>query len=472
MKNNQKQGVLIGLGVVLLLGVIFAYFTFRESDTSQQDSLAETLETDNPEHVLSYTQEGEVTLYHRDTDAVVERINLTDLSTGKERVIEHTLEEGEEAPVDNTFGDFLRVPHIVIKGENSWRIQESLTPERDAQTMLDLVAEANGKTKLHPIYPGQVLYYLQEKDGSSPQDVVEEVQTAKEEAPEVKREVQTAKTHPHYVYFKAKDFKSLYAYNDIENTVYRIETTGVQLSTSVVTDLDGVVSEVEDFYVASDGAITYLHDTRSQLTYTKEDTTVAIETPDMVDTFFVDDNKVYYTHGEDLTIVDVDTEASTTLTIGDTVVDYFIAEDAIYFQSLFGSGKNQNVLVKFDKEDVHVDDLTILPSNQTTIATDMQDDAILLSQLVEIDEGQGDIVKEHALLPIAPNLTKGIYVRNVPFHETNTRARDYLYVKEGDTLTIHMVTTGDAIATLTLPADSAYMPLFKTESEITNETSD
>lgn len=75
---------------------------------------------------------------------------------------ESVQKEEKKAIVPDAFKGFERVPYTVQRGDNAWSIQSSLTPEKDIETMLELVAETNGKTQLHPIYPGDNIFFLKD----------------------------------------------------------------------------------------------------------------------------------------------------------------------------------------------------------------------------------------------------------------------------------------------------------------------
>jgi hypothetical protein len=90
-------------------------------------------------------------------------------SKKQEKAVETKAKETEKAKettavVVDEFEGYIRVPHKIVAGENAWKIQSGLTPNLNIESMLQLVAKTNGKTQLHPIFAGETIYFLKEKD--------------------------------------------------------------------------------------------------------------------------------------------------------------------------------------------------------------------------------------------------------------------------------------------------------------------
>lgn len=65
-------------------------------------------------------------------------------------------------PAKATHKGYQVVEISIFPGDNSWRIQESLTPNKDVATMLREVKAVNGGQEMHPIYPGKTYKFLKE----------------------------------------------------------------------------------------------------------------------------------------------------------------------------------------------------------------------------------------------------------------------------------------------------------------------
>lgn len=78
------------------------------------------------------------------------------------KVVEKEVKEEKEVVTRDVFDGFERVPYTIQGGDNAWSIQSSLTPNENIEEMLGMVAETNQKPALHPIFPGDKIYFLKD----------------------------------------------------------------------------------------------------------------------------------------------------------------------------------------------------------------------------------------------------------------------------------------------------------------------
>ena len=103
--------------------------------------------------------------------------------------------EEKEVVVRDAFKGFERVPYTIQGGDNAWSIQSSLTPNENIEEMLKMVAETNQKPALHPIFPGDKIYFLKDavKDvASSSTEETESTEPSDTETASTDKEVKTS----------------------------------------------------------------------------------------------------------------------------------------------------------------------------------------------------------------------------------------------------------------------------------------
>jgi len=74
-------------------------------------------------------------------------------------------EELTEAEIDFIEDNFEKVKVTVSKGDTSWTIQSSLTPNYDTRQVLYLTGKLNGKS-MGNIKAGETLIFLKEREGN------------------------------------------------------------------------------------------------------------------------------------------------------------------------------------------------------------------------------------------------------------------------------------------------------------------
>ncbi|PLS18854.1 hypothetical protein CVD28_00185 [Bacillus sp. M6-12] len=145
-KSNKILSGILASSIVILGASVYSYSLF--------DSHAE-----NPSSVVEKASTKAQPVEKKDT-AKKEQVK-------KEQVVVAIPKQ------EDLFEGFVRVPHKIVAGESAWKIQNSLTPNQNIGTMLQLVSKANGNMALHPIYTGQTIYFLKEQDKSVVQATTE-----------------------------------------------------------------------------------------------------------------------------------------------------------------------------------------------------------------------------------------------------------------------------------------------------------
>lgn len=473
MSNDNKK-IMIGVGVAVLVTTgVGAYFILQNNEKDTDNPLDDQLETRTSDKLFASTKNGVVTLFDSTNGKELDEFDLKSLSTGKEIIIEEKTIIKEDKPVDkkpeevvtSEFEGFIRVPHIVVKGENSWKIQTALTPNRDTASMLKLVQKANNGRQLRLIHPGETLYYLQEKDGSSPEEVVKEVQTGeaiKEPTIEKVKIVKKVDENAVYLYSKSEDFKTLYAYNDIEESFYKISEKDKKISGELMVSVSDL-KNVKDFKVIKN-TLYVLYDNGNkvkEIQLDKKQKRKEFQLTNTAELFAVRNSSIFYTYKDQLAKIDVESSKETTILIGDNSIDYLFTEDNLYLLNSFGSKLDNSVLVKVNPSKMNVEDLVELKSNQNAILSESIDTStIIVGQISKTKNVDNTILEKEVLLPIKPsNLKKEAYVKDVPFDKNALELDGYVYeVKDGST-SIYSATNGEFVNEIDINKATSIMPL-------------
>lgn len=467
--DKNKKLLVAGLGAVAVIGV-GAYFVLQNDNDSDNGPIDVEEGKETSTKMFASTTNGVVTLFDSTNGEKLDSFDLKSLSTGKEIVVEEKPiikeekpDKKPEAPVTSEFEGFIRVPHIVVKGENSWKIQTALTPKRDTHKMLKLVQKANNGRQLSLIHPGETLYYLKEIDGSSPEDVVNEVQTGEDIVePEVEKVVKKVDENAVYLYSKSEDFKTLYAYNDIEESFYKLTEKDKKVSGELLTSISGL-KNVKDFKVVKN-TLYVLYDNGNKvkaIQLDKNKKTKEFSLTNTAELFAVRDGFIFYTFKDKLAKIDVSNAKESTILIGDNSVDYLFTEDNLYLLNKFGAKLDNSVLVKVNPSDLKVEDLVELKSNQNAILSEAVDTSmIILGQISKTKNVDNTISEKEVLLPVkAKNLKKEAYVRDVPFDKNALEIDGYVYeIKEGTT-SIYSATNGELRNKVDIKKATSIMPL-------------
>ncbi|PLS19654.1 hypothetical protein CVD28_04355 [Bacillus sp. M6-12] len=468
--KNKKRNTMIGVGVALALTVgVGTYYISQSPDKDKEPTLEDQLKETMANQLFAFTDNGVVKLYDSKNSSELDSFDLKTLATGKEVVVETkpvtpTPSKEPAKVVTEEFGDFLRVPHKVIAGENSWKIQESLTPKRDTANMLKLVAQANGKTKLHPIFPGQTLYYLKEKDGSSPEEAVKEVQTGEAIAEQkVEKVVKKVDENSVYLYSKSEDFKTLYAYSDIEQTFYSVTEKDKKIEAKVLftaTDLKGV----KDFKVTSDNKLYVVFEDGTKvrefdLSTNKQ--TKEYKLQGTSDLFAVRDGFLFYTFADKLGKIDLKNGEEQSVLLGDKSTDFVFTKDKLVILNDFGSKMDNSVLMKINPTDLKVDDLVELKSNENAILSEEVDtETVLVGQISKTTDLDKKVKKEPVVLPIKlSNLQKDLFVKKVPFDKNALEVDGFIYEVKDGTTTVYSAQNGQVSKEIDVDNATKIMPL-------------
>lgn len=452
-QRDKKRNTLIGVGAVLVLTAgVGGYYVTQSSHKSEGPTLEEQMEQKLADKLFAFTENGVVTLYDSKEGSELDKFDLKTLSTGKEVTMEVKPELTPEKPIETKpvvkeeYEGFLRVPHIVVKGENSWKIQEALTPKRDTDTMLKMVAKANGKTKLHPIFPGQTLYYLKEKDGSSPEAVIEQVETGdKFEKPSIQTVTKKVDENAVYLYHKSEDLKTLYAYNDIEKAFYSVTETKDKITAEVLLELPEIQGVNEFKIVKNKLYVLYENKTKmKEIDLSNPSETKEQPLQGTVDLFTIRDGIVYYTYKDQLSKLNMADGEHSEILLGDKSTDYVFTAEHLFVLNSFGSKLDNSVLVKVNPLDLKVEDLVELKSNENAILSEQSTTQnILMGQVVKITDLDKKVRKEQVVLPIkSSNFKKELYVKDIPFSKEAFEIDGFVYELKEDVATVYSSTNG------------------------------
>lgn len=465
-KKNKNRILGVGIVALVLTVGVGTYYVSQTPDKEREPTLDDQFKDSMATKLFAFTDNGLVTLYKSKNGKEMDSFDLKSLSTGKEIVIEKNpvvVENKPEKVITEEFEGYIRVPHKVISGENSWKIQGALTPKRDTASMLKMVAKANGKTKLHPIFPGQTLYYLKEKDGSSPEEVVKEVETG-EAIPKqvVKKTVKKVDENAVYLYSESEDYKKLYAYNEIEKTFYVVSVDGDKVNGEIIAtvpDLKGV----KDFKVVENKLYVVFEDGTKvrEINLSDNKHVKEYKLQGIADLFAVRSGFVYYTFADKLGKLDLANGEENTVLLGDKSTDYVFTKDNLYILNQFGSKLDNSTILKINPSDLKVDDLVELKSNENAILSEeMDSEKILVGQIIKITDLNKKVKKENVVLPIKlNNLQKDLFVKNVPFDKDAFEVDGFIYEVKDGTASIYSATNGERTKEIDVEKATKVMPL-------------
>jgi len=385
----------VGAGVALATALGTGWFFYGQSEPTETPGIEDQIEVAQMvKYMASYTENGVVTLYDVESETELDTFDLKTLATGKEIVIEEKVtEEPKEEPKVDVFKDFEVVPIVIKKGDNTWNLQTSLTPDRNIFHMLPLLSEVNDGKPLHPIYPNETRLFLKEKGDAVPK---EEPKTETVISKTVKKVDENAV----YIYFKDVNDKSLYAYNDIEKSVYKLTVDEGKWKAETLMSHDDF-KEAEWLYV-EDGRV-WLADkerTRIQVAEFNGKDVKTIEAKGEMSKWAVQDDTVFYTYNNRMMAYQLNGNKETDIVVGDETIDFVKVKDKFYVLNSFGKKSDNSILLQVNPSDLRVDSLMELKSDQTAILSHSESDMLYVGKIQKTKSLDGEVVEEPKVLSI------------------------------------------------------------------------
>lgn len=500
MRKKLLLVLALVISIILVVVMIFGFLGSKKKDNEpiQETSTNQTIEEVEVEESLQFitaTSNGIINLYDTNSDEVIDTFDLksfteftedkivkpTDILP-KEEPIEEPIEEPEPEPKEDNlierFKEFIKTKVIVKKGDSSWKIQQSLTPNRNISEMLKLVKEVNGGKPLHPIYPGEERIFLREDDGAIEENTsnveqepieVEEVEETEEiEEVEDVEEIQDI-TEPMRVtntkhielddstvfyYVKSDDLKALYAYNDTTKSFYKIAVSDDKINATVlVTDFD--LANIKDYRI-DDENVYILTDEDNKITYltiSKPSTRDEYVLEGNLDVWTIDDGYLYYTYSDRLGKFDFADQSQIDIDLGDKSIDIFIKDNKLYVLNNFGSKLDNSVLFKINPNDLKADDLIKLNNNENVIISKNNDGYIYVGQIHKRTSLEKEEIRTPVLAPISiVNLKEENKIKPFEYTEETMGVFDRIFVMDEDIINIYD-TKGHLIKNMTVNGD-------------------
>ncbi|MFF2531452.1 hypothetical protein ACFVS2_21330 [Brevibacillus sp. NPDC058079] len=452
MSNKKKTATIAGVGVAVVALLSVGFYFMNQSD----NNLDPKTQLEKPKiaaHALSYTTNGVVSLYDLKDGKFMGDFDLKTLSKKTEEVVEVSIPKPTTLPAPKpnpspsieTYKDFIKVPISIKKGQNAWRIQSSLTPNRNTSTMLKLVMEVNNRSSLHPIYPGEKITFLKEKD---PNQLVEKKQVEPnnpvvEEKSNVvvKKTVKVINSNPKYLYFNDIEGKALYAYSDFDKEVYTI--TEAQGKIEVKEILQNA-----QFVLADDMLVT-----KDRLLFTEKGTN-KLQIVDIKDAkkvemvelegdpthLSVQGDSLFYTFGKRLGKLSLSNGERTSVLLGDESLNLISLEDKLYILNGYGKQTTNSLLMKVNPSDLNVDDLLELKTDESAILSKGETDELYVGRVTKEKDLTGKVMKENRITPInLKTLTMEKSEWSMPFVRDSLGYESYLYMLQDGKLNVYAI---------------------------------
>lgn len=452
--SKNKSLTVVGLSV-LAAGVIAASLYYVGNSNAPIDKPKDDLLSKEviASHVLSYKQDGTVSLYGINDGKLLGDFDLKTLSENKDAFVEVVAEpvqapvptpspepkpETKPAPSVETFGNYVQVPIIVKKGQNAWRIQFELTPKLDMTKMLGYVKEVNKRSELHPIYPGEKIIFLKEKNGETeteekPPVVVEEPKEVVKETPKV------VKNAERYLYYGDTENKFLYALSNVDHEIYRIAETNGAIDVKEA-------FKNEEFVVADDFVVT-----KNQLILTQSGTNV-IQIVDVTDAskvqtvelegdpshIVVSGDVIYYTFDKRMGKFDLKTGEKSSVQLGDESLNLVLLQDKLFVLNKFGVNSTNSLLMKVNPSDLKVDSLLEMKTDEAAILSKGEKDDLFVGRVEKEVDLSGNQVRENKIVPIdVKSLSMNPSKWTMPFSKESMGYEDHLYMLQDGKLNIY-----------------------------------
>lgn len=450
MSKKKKTAVVAGAGIAAV-ALLSAGFYFMK-DSGETPNLNDQIKKPViAAHALSYTNNGIVSLYDVKDGKFLGEFDLKTLSEKKEiEVVEVPTPTPKPkpaptpAPSVETYKDFIKVPILIKKGENAWSIQSSLTPKRNTGTMLKLVMEANNRSKLHLIYPGEKIFFLKEKDGSEiavqkPEPTVPAVEEKPKEV--AKKTVKEISKDAHYLFFSDIEGRTLYAYSDFDKEVYQITQSEGKLEVKEILQNDQFVT-ADDMLIAKDRLLlTEKGTNKLQIVDIKDAKNVqTVELEGDPTHLAVQGEALFYTFGNRLGKFNLTNGEKTSVLLGDESFELISLEDKLFVLNAFGKQTTNSLLMKVNPSDLNVDNLVELKTDESAILSKGETDELYVGRVTKDIDLSGNVTKENKISPInLKTLSMEKSDWSMPFTKESLGYESHLYMLQDGKLNIYAV---------------------------------
>ncbi|MBP1308665.1 hypothetical protein JOD82_001685 [Paenibacillus sp. 1182] len=456
---SKKKKTVMAVGVGMVATVLLSAGIYFWSSTEGSTQVKESVEGSGvASHVLSYTQDGVVSLYALKQKKIVEEFDLKTLSkkTADKEINDQqpkmppasqTIQKQVKPLIQSgeTFKDFVKVPISVEKGGNAWEIQSKLTPHRNIAAMLRLVMEVNHRMNLHPIYPGEKIIFLKEHKGeeivkSKPVEKLEsEVDQRSQQA--VKKTTIAKNEKSKFLYYGSVEDKTLYAYSNSDKAIYRMKESAGKLQVINISK--------SEHYVTADGLLV----TNKQVLLFEKGThklqmidhndlnkMETLELEGQPSHYVVYGDSLYYTFGDKLGKLNLVNKEKKSVLLGDDSKGLVVVDYKLYILNAFGTRMTNSVLMKVDPSDLHVDQLLELKTDESAILSKGETDELYVGRITKEKDLRGNVLKKNEITAInVKTLTMGKSTWFIPFGKESAGYDSHLYMLQNGKLNVYAV---------------------------------
>lgn len=444
--NNNKTMVIALLGLLLVAAIVVFFVFFKNKDKPKEDDIF-----DSPSEMLSesivYNEDGTIKLVDLKNGETKDEFDLKTLSTPRIETITETViksktdETIEQVKVEKedqeVFKGFGVVERTIIKGENAWTIQESLTPERSINEMWLLLKELNNYS-MHPIYPGESWLFLVELEEEY-EEVVVEVENSYEE--EVTREVEIKEED--YIYYESAQENKLFAHSDVDKTVYEIVANDGKLRVNKVIaheDIGEPTKFVTDgqkalFAFDNDRKVYVLNDNKLKEVHLHH------VPENLILTYDVEERGVFYTSGEYMGYYDFNEDEATQALLGANVKNVFYQFGMIHILTDFGKGLEKSLYYHITPQTLLVNEAMEISSDISTMFTSLDETALRFSLTEKTGAKNTAQIKDDKTLSLDLKSLKEIQHGSwkMPYQENGVSNGDYIYVRTDNGLDVYQL---------------------------------
>jgi hypothetical protein len=443
---GKNKLTLIGLFVLALLvggGLLWYFLQPSREDVKPKEKETPVL----AEYVASYTEDGKVSLYKVKTGAKVDEVDLKTKTTKTEKIIEvksfvePKKQEGKVEPkTEGTlFKGYEMVTKTIQKGETVWHIQSELTPHINTIKMLPLLQEVNKGKSLHPVQPNETRIFLKEPNGQSE---VQKEQPKQSPSNEVSNKTVSKKVEDStFVYYADEKAKTLYAYSNFANEVYKLTVKNDKWSVETIASVnskheaDWLYVDAKKIWLADDS---HTHIQVYDLQHTEK--VVEWDTKGKMSKWQIDKDIVTYTYDNRMASEQLGKGVTKDVVLGDVTLDFVKVKDTFYVLNSFGKKTDNSLLMKVNPKDLNVDDLIELKSNQTAILSHGDKGHVYVGRVEKTKGLDGKIIESPKVVSVdveSKSLNEKAMKWDLMFSSDMKGWNDHLYAVTNNKLSIY-----------------------------------
>lgn len=382
--NKSKLKIISLVLLIIAVSVGVGWYLFGQEDES--DKAIEDAKRDKyADYIATHTLDGVVALYSVEQGQKIDQVDLKEITNKKEKVTEVEQPKVEKPVQKDMFEGFEQVTMTINEGQHVWGIQSELTPHINTIKMLPKLKEINEGKSLHPVYPGEERVFLKAPSN-------EPVETSEEPVAEkVTETIENAE----FIYYVDQKNQTVYGYSDFTNEVYRLTVENDKWKAEVLVELP--TEQLSDWVYVDDDYVWLADKAHKHIqVFSVEDPKKVKEWDakgEMTD-WHINGEILHYTYGKHMASEKLGGASINDIVLGDTTIDLVYADEKFYVLNSFGKGLDNSVLFKVNPQDLYVDDLIELKSDQASILSHGEDGTVFVGKIEKIKQLDGEITEE------------------------------------------------------------------------------